>query len=157
MNAEEYLDKIIIEFDYNNQSQYGITPIILKYLGHNPVITNQTDNKLVYEIASLIKQFDYAVPTDQTSLWYNIKDSWKEAKGHGGHYKYQAYLEEERNQNRIYKESDRKLKWYETENAKQIFDNYPKVDFRSKWALRVSIAAIILTILLQIIQWKCKG
>lgn|GEM_PF-4085630 len=43
------------------------------------------------------------------------------------------------------------LKWYEQENAKKIFEDYPSVDKRSKWAIGISIALLIVELVRLII------
>lgn len=49
------------------------------------------------------------------------------------------------------------LKWYETENAKQMFEDYPKTKartIRSEW---IAIFAVIATVLGLMLQWKCNN
>lgn len=41
------------------------------------------------------------------------------------------------------------LKWYEQENAKKVFEDYPVIDKRSKWALWISVALL----LLELVRW----
>lgn len=49
-------------------------------------------------------------------------------------------------------ETDTKLKWYETENAKQIFDDYPIVKRRTIRSELIAIISIIIATIAVIIQ-----
>ena len=53
-------------------------------------------------------------------------------------------------------DGDNILKWYQTENAKQIFDDYPNVDKRAKRSFLLSLLAIILAGLSLLAKWKCN-
>lgn len=43
-------------------------------------------------------------------------------------------------------------KWYDTQNAKNVFDDYPMVSKKSTWALVISIIALLVEIAKLIIQ-----
>jgi hypothetical protein len=49
------------------------------------------------------------------------------------------------------------LKWYQTENAKQVFKDYPKVNNRAKLSLLLSILAVIIAGLTLLIKWQCNS
>ena len=54
-------------------------------------------------------------------------------------------------------ETDNKLKWYETENAKQIFDNYPLEKsraIRNQWIAILALIVSVIAIVLQLIYNK---
>lgn len=46
--------------------------------------------------------------------------------------------------------------WYDTENARRQFEDYPKTKQRTIWAFRLSILAIIITIILGLLKLKCN-
>ena len=50
-------------------------------------------------------------------------------------------------------ETEGKLKWYETENAKQIFDDYPVVKRRAIRSETIAIFALIVAAIGLILQW----
>ena len=57
----------------------------------------------------------------------------------------------------IKSDTERKLKWYETENAKQMFEDFPKTKartIRSEW---IAIFALIATVIGLMLQWKCNN
>lgn len=49
------------------------------------------------------------------------------------------------------------LKWYQTENAKQVFEDYPKVDRRAKTSLLLSCLALILAGLSLLTKLRCNN
>ena len=53
-------------------------------------------------------------------------------------------------------DSDTSLKWYQTENAKKIFEDYPNVNRRSKTSLYLSWFAVGLTVIGLLLKWKCS-
>lgn len=144
MTAEEYLDKIIIEFDYINKSQYGIAPIIKKYLGHNPDLRNPDDNRLLNQIYSLITEYKYSDEVEKTMCFYEINDNWKEAKKYGGHFNYQIHLKNSvaNNQRRI--ETADKL-------AHSQLNDIPENKWYRHWTFIVGIIIMLVSILSLII------
>ena len=152
MNAIDYVDKIIIEYDHRNNSNFGFQPIVIKYLGHIPKLTNPEDCDLIKEIQKIIAEFDYGASTSKQGLFYDVSPTFLEAKKHGGHFRYQAYLKEEENKKGLYKDNDKRKKWYETQIARDVFDNYPKVKKRANWALWLAIFVAILEVLHWIIR-----
>jgi hypothetical protein len=150
MNDLEYLDKIISNYDFEN-SHLGISvpSLIQPHIDYSFDLSSRPDYNLSNRIADLITKFDYGERVGKQPPTFIPKTSWEKAKELGGHFKYQEYLKEEEHQERIYKETDRELKWYDKENARIIFEDYPNVNARSKWALAISIILLIV----ELIKW----
>lgn len=49
-----------------------------------------------------------------------------------------------------------KKAWYDTENARRQFEDYPQTKQRAIWAFRLSILAIIVTLVLGLLKLKCN-
>src|SRR4051812_7301657 len=59
-------------------------------------------------------------------------------------------FEEERKK----RESEENKKWYDTENAKRAFEDYPKIKRRARNSYIISIVSVILTAIGLMIKWK---
>lgn len=57
-------------------------------------------------------------------------------------------------QKKLYGEN--KLQWYNLENVKTQYENYPIIEKRANVSIILSIATIIVMIVLQIIRWRCN-
>jgi len=44
---------------------------------------------------------------------------------------------------------------FEVNKLRKEFKDYPKIESRAKLAVRISVAAILVSIVLQVIEWKC--
>jgi hypothetical protein len=143
MNPEEYLDKIIIEYNYH--SDPSILIIIEKYLDHKFNHLNKDDNHLLTDIQNLIEEYKYGNQTGMFPPFFNIADSWKEAKKLGGHFNYQMYLKNENiNAKKRIEDSDKLIK-------SQLKDIPVNSKFR-KGQYYVAIIAILLTIIIYLLN-----
>lgn len=59
-------------------------------------------------------------------------------------------IEETANRNQL----EQDLLWYQTKNAKDVFDNYPKVKTQANWALGIAIATAVILLLTLIAIWR---
>jgi hypothetical protein len=59
-------------------------------------------------------------------------------------------------QEQLKSETEGKLKWYETENAKQIFEDYPKIKARAKRSEGYAILALIVSAIAIVLPLICN-
>jgi hypothetical protein len=59
-------------------------------------------------------------------------------------------------QEQLKSETEGKLKWYETENAKQIFEDYPKIKTRAKRSEGYAILALIVSAIAIVLPLICN-
>ncbi|CAN5490958.1 hypothetical protein BH10BAC2_BH10BAC2_12110 [soil metagenome] len=90
----------------------------------------------------------YIDKPDHTNRWI-LNDTGKLMKRIGSHAKYQAYKKQELD-----------LKWYQTENARLQYEDYPKVQKKASDALSISKLALLISgsgFLLLLIKWIFFG
>lgn len=83
-------------------------------------------------------------PTAPNLDWI-LNDEGKLMKRLGGHAKYQEYKKQELD-----------LKWYQTENAKIQYNDYPRLKRRARNAFILSIISVLIAALGVLIKWKCQ-
>lgn len=115
--------------------------------GYDPYykINNYGQMELSKFDSSYIKWKTAADEAKRIAIAYEIK---KEELTMG---KLQKDLEAVCNKLSIYDEEMDKLR-VEFRNAKRAEDDYPKVQCRAKWALRISILAVLVSILIQVLK-----
>lgn len=151
IDIEKLLDCIIN--GYNDTTvQQQIDEGVRQYLGRELSFDDSNGEIPDWRIFEKIRpqitvKYGYGVATDNTNQFYNANPSWKEAWKIGGHIKYQKHLEEEANYARLEKETNRTARWYESENAKKMFEDYPKTESRANWARILAWIAIGLTVI----------
>ena len=47
--------------------------------------------------------------------------------------------------------------WYDTQIAKAQFEDYPTTRSNASWSIRIAIATLVLTVVLEIIKWMSRG
>ena len=50
------------------------------------------------------------------------------------------------------KSQDKKKKWYDSENARLAFEDYPRVKKQSQIAIAVSVITVVITVLLELLK-----
>jgi len=143
LNPEEFLD-YIIKYNDGETPQFGIAPELRKKLGGAVSRRNKQHDELLEGIRKLMLQYGYGKIQDFTKEYYDVYQPWKDAHKMGGHFNYQKIIDELNNEKRIEKELTKSNLWYQTQNAKDQFENYPRTKLYAKAAIIISLSLLIL-------------
>lgn len=145
MNATFYekCDKVLLYLKENSSGQRPdvIFPINLNELEKNTGVSFSDDvlNFLVNDKKYIERRYT------NKAQYFNLTSSGMAFISHSSFVKEQSKKDEEG-----------KLRWYETENAKQAFDDYPNIKNRAKRSEWIAILSLILAVILPMIEWKCN-
>jgi hypothetical protein len=126
-HQEQISEKVIALFKSNN-NEYDLDDAITQF-------ENNSTEKQFYRQQLIITY--KLVERKSGSLIYHLTEKGIIFQG----------FDDMRNRERLNKEASDKLLWYNTENAKAVFDDYPNIKSRSNLTIIIAAASMLLSAL----------
>ena len=125
-----------LEMDLNDQFQYYQVDNALIELQRLQLLDTRIDNtgESWYALKQKVREEIAILPNDFENNPYEYF-RWKEYKK---------------------EQEETAKKWYETENARMMFEDYPTTEKRARRSMQISIVTLILAALTLMLQWKCN-